>query len=154
MNKNLGYVIRKDPITDVNTSYIVMFEVNDTEGYTGFRLRCVDGGKPNPWGVFFGKNEIMPYDSPDQDDHLWPEVIIRMGTDAPFTVPSADLYGITDETSEIGFDGVTFDRIVAGFIAGKKMVIRFSGDHLRQPLTYTFSAQGFNQAWQGVKACK
>lgn len=154
VNPNLGYLRRIDPITDVNTSYVLMLEINDTDGYTGIRFRCDDDGKLNPWGIFFGKNEIMPYDSPDEDGHLWPSIVVRMGTDAPFSVPDTDVYSITEQTTDIGFDGKTFDRMVAGLLAGKKMVIRFDGEHLRQPLTYTFSAQGFPTAWNGIKACK
>lgn len=153
VNRNLGYLKRIDPITDVNTSYIVLFEVNDVDGNTGFRFRCDDDGKLNSWGMFYGKNEIMPFDSEDEESHIWPDVVVRLGGDAPFPVPDVDLYSITDTTTRIGFDGKTFDRIVAGLLAGKKLVVRFDGSQFRQPLTYTFSGQGFATAWNGIKAC-
>lgn len=154
INKNLGYLVQKDPITDVNTSYVILLEVNDLDGNTGLRLRCDDDGKPNVWGSFAGKNEIVPPDPDGTDHHLWPDVIVRLGNDAPFTVPDKDLYSITDDSRSIGFDGTSFDRIVTGLLAGKRVVLRFTGDHLRQPLTYIFSAQGFGSAWQAVKACR
>ena len=154
VNSNLGYLVQKDPITDVNTSYVVLLEINDLDGNTGLRLRCDDDGKPNAWGSFAGKNEIVPANPADPERHLWPDVVVRLGNDAPFTVPDKDLYSLTDDSRSIGFDGTSFDRMVAGLLAGKRLVLRFTGDHLRQSLTYTFPAQNFAAAWQAVKACK
>ena len=155
INNKLGYNKRFDPITDVNTSYMLMFEVNDQDGDTGFRIRCSDDGQPDIWADLFGKNQIMPYNTQDKDKRIWPDVVVvRLGTDAPFNVLSDDLYSVSNDEKSLGFDGKSLDRIIAGLVAGKKMVIRLSGSQFRQPLTYTFSAQGFATAWNGVKACK
>ena len=154
VTKNLGYLKRIDPITDINTSYIVIFEVNDTEGETRLRIRCDDAGKPNVWGSLATKNEILPEDPDDASTLIWPNVTVRLGTDSPFDFQAGELYSVTDTTKSIGFDGKSLDKVVAGLIAGKKLVIRLTGNQFRQPLTYTFSGQGFSTAWNSVKACK
>jgi len=152
VNTNLYYLKQIDPITDVNTSYVRIFEVNDQDGDTAFLIRCSERGKPNVWGTFRGKNEIIPLDAEGND--IWPAVTLRLGTDAPFEPLDAELFALEDTTKQIALDGKSLDRIVVGLLAGKKLVMRLSGEQFRQPLTYTFSAQNFATAWNGVKACK
>lgn len=139
VNRNLADLIQQEPSTDVNMSYIALREINDLDGNTGLRPRCDDDSKPGAWGSFAGKNEIVQADFTDPERQLWPDVVVRLGNDAPFSVPDKDVYNLTDDSRCIGFGGTSFGRMVAGLLAGKRLVLRFTRDHLRQPLTCTRS---------------
>ncbi|GGL20278.1 hypothetical protein [Deinococcus radiotolerans] len=125
---------RQDPITDVNKSFLRLHEVNDVAGDTSLVVRCSDAERPELWLCIITKHQIVDA-AATMSDGL-PDVVMRL--------PVAAMVNIQDATVK---------RIVAGLHAGKRLVVRFTRQSGGQPLTSTFSANGFAQAWQQIRAC-
>lgn len=144
-----------DPITDVNKSFVRLYEVNDVVGDTSLVVRCSNNDQPELWLYFTSKNAIVD-PSATMSDGL-PGVTMRLGTDSAIILPPAALVPTTSDDVidpySLGVQGTTVQRIVAGLDAGKRLVVRFNRESGGQPLTYTFSASGFSQAWQQIRTC-
>ncbi|MFC4427304.1 hypothetical protein [Deinococcus navajonensis] len=145
-----------DPITDVNKSFVTLYEVNDVIGDTALVVRCSNVERPDLWLYFKSKHQIVD-PAATMSDGL-PDVTMRLGTDPAISLPVAALTSTSDpdgttDAYSLGVQGATVQRIVTGLNAGKRLVVRFNRESGGQPLTYTFSASGFAQAWQQVRGC-
>lgn len=145
-----------DPITDVNKSNVVLYEVNDTSGDTGLIVKCSSFDEPGIWAFLQTKNTLVNAYA-TQSDGL-PDVIMRLGSDPAVTLPVEALRTVVDADGEISptavaISGATVQRIINGLNAGKRVVIRVNRETGGQPLTYTFSAAGFTEAWRNIRAC-
>ena len=150
------YSASADPITDVNTGYVAIDELYDQEADTRIVVRCADDGKQAVWSYIRGKNDIVAYEG---ENSLFPEVILRLGTDQPITVGEASQYTVLsskDEgrTDSLGFSSTITKSMVAGLLANKKLVIRITRATGGKPFTYTFPSAGFAAAWQKVNQCR
>lgn len=152
----LYYSDAQDPITDINTGSIWIYEQYDTEGDTRFTMRCDNRGKPEFWSYITNKNDLL---SDEQvASQRFPAVTVRLGDDPAFAAPPEQLVSVSDQkdrlhTRSIGFDAATTRSMVRGLRAGKRLALRVKRLDGGQPLTFIFPAQGFNTAWQGVRAC-
>jgi hypothetical protein len=151
------YTLQDDPITDVNTSFVTLFEVNDRFGDTALTLRCANDGAPDLWLILRAKHELVN-PSASASDGL-PAVTLRLGTDAPMVLPAASLNTVTNARQEpdvqaLALQGSVVRQIVAGLAAGKRLVLRLNRESGGQALTYTFSPAGFAQAWTAVRQCQ
>ena len=149
------YSVSRDPITDVNTSMILIDEINDLTSQTYLGFRCSNEDYAHTWAMLSTKNPL--YDP----ETLWmPEATIRIGQNPPVTVPADAITAVgnsysSDETT-IGFpEGIT-RQMAAGLFAGQSVVVRLSRDPSvgRQVLTFTFPANGFKTAWNAVGRCQ
>lgn len=150
------YSASKDPITDVNTGFVLLYEVNDNYGDTAFAVRCSNSDQPNLWASLASKHELQSQS--DADIGLKPAITIRLGDDAPIVLSNADLVTVVNasdvvKTQSIGFSGAIVRRMVNGLNAGKRLVVRINRSTGGQALTYTFSPQGFPTAWAMVGGC-
>ena len=50
------YSSRTDPITDVNTSFVIVYEVNDQTEQTYITFRCTNWDTPELWASLDSKN--------------------------------------------------------------------------------------------------
>ena len=75
------YSVSRDPITDVNTSFMSLYEVNDITSGTTFVVRCSNDARPELWAWLSSKNELLPQE--DADAGLKPAVTLRLGDDPP-----------------------------------------------------------------------
>lgn len=151
-----SYSVSRDPITDVNTGFVVLPEINDTTGQTRFILRCANYDRQELWAWMSSKFELSSQD--DADSGIKPAVTIRLGDDPPTVLSDSDLSVVLngDETvdrSAIGFNGAVVRRIVNGLNAGKRLVVRVNRPSGGQALTYTFPASGVSTAWAKVNGC-
>lgn len=150
------YSVSRDPITDVNTSFVILEEINDVTNDTAFALRCSNYDRQELWAWMSSKHELLPQG--DADLGVKPAVTIRLGDDPPIVLSSGDLSivvkanGVNDASS-IGFNGAIVRRIVSGLTAGKRLVVRVNRASGGQALTYTFSASGVATAWSMVQGC-
>lgn len=151
------YSSQRDPITDANTGFIVVEEVNDTSGQTAFTVRCSDRDRPELWAALSSKNALLS--AGDAAAGLKPAVTLRLGDAPPVVLRDSDLVSVVDGRDEvvtrrIGLQGPVVRRIVSGLNAGQRLVVRVNRLSGGQALTYTFPAQGFATAWAGVNACE
>lgn len=150
------YSVSRDPITDINTSFVTLQEINDNGAQTLFRVNCANGGAPDLWASLTSKNTLIP--AADADLGLMPAVTIRLGEDAPMVLPGGDLTSVvtpndTVKSESLALSGATVRRIVNGLSAGKRLVVRVNRAAGGQALTYTFAANGFATAWAQVRGC-
>ena len=150
------YSKSRDAITDVNTSSIVMAEVNDTTSDTLFGLKCSSFGRPELWAWMSSKHQMMSDD--EYEMGVKPAVTIRLGNDAPIVLSNSDLTTVVDsketrDNQAIGLTSAITRRIVNGLNAGKRLVVRVNRASGGQALTYTYSANGFSTAWSMIGAC-
>lgn len=149
------YSVSSDPITDVNTSLVIVDEVNDTYGSTALGFKCSSGPYPGLWSLLKSKNPLL-----DPVTEILPTATVRIGSRPPQTIygdslSSTTLNGDTDPAA-IGFpEGITRE-MAAGLFRGERVVIRLDRDPSvgRQTLTYTFPADGFKAAWNAVNRCQ
>ncbi len=146
----------QDPITDINTGSVWVYEQYDTYGDTRLTVRCDNKGKPDFWAYLTNKNDLLS--GGQLRDGSFPALTVRLGDDPAFNVPSSQLVSVADQkdrlrTRSIGFSAAPTRNIVRGLLAGKRVVIRVNRVEGGQPLTFIFPAQGFQTAWQGVRAC-
>ena len=145
-----------DKITDLNKSFVALYEVNDTVGDTSLIVRCSNYSDPTIWMYLQSKYELVNLGTTNSDG--LPEVIARLGADPAFSLPVEALATITTtngstDTSAIGIKGQTVQRMINGLNAGKRLVLRINREMGGQPLTYTFSSNGFSEAWTNVRGC-
>lgn len=149
------YTKSKDPITDVNTSTLLLPEVNTTDNRTYTAIRCSSGERSQLWMMMTSKNEMMPAD--DYAAGFKPMVQVRLGSDTPLTLNESDLLGVVRDGDHdgqtLGFQTPITRRIVGGLREGKRLVVRVYRASGGQPLTYTYSANGFARAWAAVDGC-
>lgn len=150
------YTATQDPITDVNTSTILLYEVNDQVGSTAVAIRCASSGAPDLWASLVTKHQLLTEEDADLD--LMPAVTIRLGTDAPIVLSSAQVTAVVTSSDRVRTDAVALSgpavrQIVSGLNAGKRLVVRVNRSSGGQPLTYTFAANGFPVAWSRIGAC-
>lgn len=151
------YLVKTDPITDVNKSVVALYEVNDLLGESALLVRCSDGERPDLWLALQTKHAVVN-PAPTESDGL-PDVIFRLGEETPLTLPPASLSRIVDRfdevnTNQIAIQGAYVNRIIGGLNAGKRLVVRVLRESGGQALTYTFSPSGFATAWNAVRACQ
>lgn len=150
------YSVSADQITDVNTSFVIVDEVNDTTGDTSLTFRCSDRDRANLWAMLSSKNPLL---SPT--DEILPTATVRVGSGTPQTVYGEQLYststpnGNTDP-STIGLPAGVTREMAAGLFRGERVVVRLQRDPAvgSQVLTYTFPADGFKTAWNAVNRCQ
>lgn len=151
------YSAQRDPITDANTGFITIDEVNDTYGQTVFSIRCSDRDRPQLWATLTAKNDLISEEQADLG--IKPAITIRLGDEPPVVLRDSDLVSVVNAredllTRNIGFQGPVVRRIVNGLNAGKRLVVRVNRVSGGQALTYTFPATGFATAWAGVNGCE
>lgn len=142
-----------DPITDVNTSFVLIDEVNDTTGATRLGILCSSGGRQEVWAVLITKNELF------NARMVLPDVIMRLGTRPATTLnrgalSSTNVSGRTDYNS-LGLSGSPVTDMVAAMNRGEQVTLRLDRDRTvgSQTLTYIFPADGFRQAWTAIRGC-
>lgn len=150
------YSVSTDPITDVNTSFVILPEINDNTTQTLFSVRCSNYDRQELWASLASKHDLLPQD--DADLGLKPAITLRLGNDAPIVLSNSDLSTVVSaneqlKSQSIGFNGAIVRRIVSGLNAGKRLVLRVNRASGGQALTYTFSAEGFSTAWNRVGGC-
>ncbi|SEI66040.1 hypothetical protein SAMN04488058_101268 [Deinococcus reticulitermitis] len=150
------YSAIKDPITDVNKSFVIIDEVNDRVGDTAFVIRCSNRDMPTLWASLNSKNNLLT--EGDAYVGTLPVLTMRLGTDAPIVLKDQELVSVTDSNDDfkgtsIGIQSTAVRTIVNGLLGGKKLVVRVNRPSGGQALTYTFPAQGFSQAWNAVRGC-
>ncbi len=150
------YSYSKDPITDINTSFIALYEVNDSTSGTFFTVRCANGDKPDLWVGLNTKNDLLSEEDASLD--RMPAVTMRLGDDAPIVLSGSELTSVVNASQDVNTKAVAIHsaavrRIVNGLNAGKRLVIRVNRASGGQALTYTFPAGGFSTAWSQVRAC-
>lgn len=150
------YSARTDPITDVNTSFIVLPEVNDRTDQTSFTVRCSNRDHAELWSYLSAKHDLLPDTEPGYA--VKPVVTIRLGNDAPVVLREQEISVVTNasddtDSAAIGFGVATTRQIMAGLTAGKRLVMRINRVSGGQALTYTFPATGAGTAWAKIGAC-
>ena len=150
------YSVIKDPITDLNKSMVSIDEVNDTAGLTALTVRCSDRDNAALWITLNSKNMLLSED--DAYAGNMPALTVRLGQDAPVVLRSSEVVSVSDSSDNfkgkaVGFQGAAARSMVSGLLSGKNVVVRVNRPAGGQPLTYTFPAQGFSQAWSAVRAC-
>ncbi|EYB67864.1 hypothetical protein DEIPH_ctg032orf0121 [Deinococcus phoenicis] len=150
------YSFSKDPITDVNTSFVALYEVNDSTGETFFAVRCASFDQAELWAGLNTKNTLLS--ERDADLGVRPAVTVRLGNDPPIVLPDSELTTVVNSRGDVNLKAVAIHsaavrRIVSGLNAGKRLVVRINRPSGGQALTYTFSANGFPAAWGQVRAC-
>lgn len=150
------YSASSDPMTDINTSVILISEVNDTEGNTVLAVRCSSFDTAEVWASLSTKHQLLSAD--DAAAKVMPAVTIRLGSDAPVVLPGSQLTSVLAanreaRTDAVALSGTSVRTIVDGLNAGKRLVVRVNRASGGQPLTYTFSASGFATAWNAVNRC-
>ena len=153
---NTLYSFSLDPITDVNTSTVLIQEQYDSYGDTVFTLRCDDRGEPSLWASLLSKNDLLTEQQVAQGS--LPAVTLRLGDDPPLTLRDADLVSVVDfsdnlRTRSLGFQGPVVRQMVQGLQSGKRLALRINRLTGGQALTYLFPASGFTTAWSSVRAC-
>ncbi|MFC6592695.1 hypothetical protein ACFP81_12295 [Deinococcus lacus] len=144
-----------DPITDVNTGWVSIDELNDTSGSTRLTFKCSDSTRPELWAMLTSKNPLV-----GSDGETLPTVTVRVGTGQPQTVYSDSLYATTlhGEVSpfSIGFPGGITRQMAAGLYQGERVALRIERSRSvgSQTLTYVFPAGGFKDAWNAVNRCQ
>lgn len=152
---SVRYSAQQDPITDANTSVIMIGEVNDTSGLTQFTVRCADRDRPELWAILHSKNDLLSAQATDRK----PTLTVRLGDEPPVVLGEGDLVRVMDSrngvlTGKIGLQGPVVRRIVSGLDAGNRLVVRVNRTSGGQALTYIFPAGGFGAAWRGVGGCQ
>lgn len=152
-----SYAAIRDPITDVNKSFVRIDEANDLTGRTYLTLRCDDRGEPEVWASLNSKVALMT--EREYSAGLLPSVTLRLGTQPPTVLRDSDLVAVVNsrqdfiETS-LGFQSSALRGIATGFASGQPLIVRVNRLSGGQALTYTFPAKGFAEAWQGVNRCE
>ncbi|GGM06685.1 hypothetical protein GCM10010841_13680 [Deinococcus aerophilus] len=150
------YSSRTDPITDVNTSFVIIYEVNDLAEQTYLTFRCADDGRPELWAALNSKNDLLS--EQDAALGLMPAVTMRLGSDAPIVLSSRDLSSVVNQNDEVkttalAINSTAVRQVVNGLVSGKRLVVRVNRSSGGQALTYTFPAGGFATAWGQVNGC-
>lgn len=153
---NTVYSYSLDPITDVNTSFVVIDEQYDQYGDTRLAVRCADRGEPEVWMSLVSKNDLMTQDQAERG--LKPAVTVRLGNDPAITLRDRDLTSVVDDrdnlkTRNLGLYGPIVDRLVQGLQSGQRLAVRINRPTGGQALTYLFPAAGFGAAWNAVRGC-
>ena len=146
-----------DPITDTNTSNVLIQELYDQSGDTFMVFRCASAGQPGLWAYLGSKNDLIT--QADTDAGQFPGVVIRLGTDMPIQVPAFSQTSVTSangtlRTTSLGFSTTFAQAMISGLVANKKMVVRVTRTTGGQPLTFMFPAAGFSTAWNNVNQCR
>lgn len=151
----IRYTKSKDPITDLNTSAIYLPEVHATTRETYFSVKCSAAGKPQMWSLMASKHEMMTAD--EYLAGVKPLVQIRLGEDPPLTLNDNDMTSVSRsgdyDGQSLGFAPALTQHIATGLSEGKRLVVRVYRSAGGQPLTYTYSANGFARAWAAVDGC-
>lgn len=151
----IRYTKSKDPITDLNTSAIYLPEVHATTRETYFSVKCSAAGKPQLWSLMASKHEMMTAN--EYLAGVKPLVQIRLGEDPPLTLDDNDMTSVSRsgdyDGQSLGFAPALTQHIATGLSEGKRLVVRVYRSAGGQPLTYTYSANGFAQAWAAVNGC-
>ena len=150
------YSRRTDPITDVNTSFVSMYEVNDLTEQTYITFYCTNRGAPELWASLNSKNTLLSVQDANLD--LMPAVTMRLGSDAPIVLASQDLSSVVDQndnvrTTALAINSAAVRQVVNGLVGGKRLVVRVNRSSGGQALTYTFPANGFATAWRQINGC-
>lgn len=145
------YSVRTDPITDDNTSSVLLPEVNDTTASTYLRVYCRGGT-----GDVFLVTKNPLYDVQDARLGLFPSVQYRVDTRDPVTEDGTDgatTDGVDDPTT-LAFTLSAEARLLAAMSTGSnRLALRVLRTEGRE-LTYIFSLSGFASAWSRVNACR
>lgn len=150
------YSSRTDPITDVNTSFVIVYEVNDLAEQTFITFRCTNRESPELWASLNSKNTLLSEQDAELD--LMPAVTMRLGSDAPIVLASRDLNTVVDQndnvrTTALAINSGAVRQVVGGLVGGKRLVVRVNRSSGGQALTYTFPAGGFATAWRQINGC-
>ena len=150
------YSSRTDPITDVNTSFVNIYEVNDLTEQTYITFYCTNRGAPELWASLNSKNTLLSVQ--DAELNLMPAVTMRLGSDAPIVLASRDLNSVVDQneaakTTALAINSDAVRQVVDGLVGGKRLVVRVNRSSGGQALTYTFPANGFATAWGQINRC-
>lgn len=150
------YSSRTDPITDVNTSFVIIYEVNDLAEQTFITFRCTNWDTPELWASLNSKNALLSVQ--DAELGLMPAVTMRLGSDAPIVLASRDLNTVVDQndnlkTTALAINSGAVRQVVNGLVGGKRLVVRVNRSSGGQALTYTFPAGGFATAWRQINGC-
>ncbi|WP_119673603.1 hypothetical protein [Deinococcus sp. RM] len=153
---NTYYSARTDPITDVNTSFILIPEVNDLTDQTSYTIRCSNRDQAELWSYLSAKHALLA--DTELEYATKPVVTIRLGSDAPVVLRDQDVSIVSNasddmDSAAIGFTAGPTRQIVAGLTAGKRLVVRINRASGGQALTYTFPATGVGTAWATIGAC-
>jgi hypothetical protein len=154
---NVYYTANTDPITDINIGAAFIGEQYDQETQTLLIVKCADRDRSAPWINIHTKNVLLT--SSEADANIFPNVVVRLGTDTPIQVAATNLASIvhsdgTVNVNNIGFSEGLTRTMVTGLLANKKLVIRITRTTGGAPLTYTFPATGFSTAWTGINQCR
>lgn len=146
-----------DPITDINTSNVLIDELYDQSGDTYMVFKCASAGQPRLWAYLGSKNDL--FTQADADASRFPNIVIRLGTDTPIQVPAYSQTSVTNAngilaTTNLGFSTPFAQSMISGLIANKKMVVRVTRTTGGQPLTFMFPAAGFSTAWNNINQCR
>ncbi|MDV6373395.1 hypothetical protein [Deinococcus arenicola] len=150
------YSSRTDPITDVNTSFVTVYEVNDLAEQTYITFYCTNRGAPELWASLNSKNTLLSVQ--DAELNLMPAVTMRLGSDAPIVLASRDLSSVVDQNDNVrstalAINSAAVRQVVNGLVGGKRLVVRVNRSSGGQALTYTFPANGFATAWRQINGC-
>jgi hypothetical protein len=150
------YSSRTDPITDINTSFVNIYEVNDLADQTYITFYCTNRGTPELWASLNSKNTLLSVQDAQLD--LMPAVTMRLGSDAPIVLASRDLSSVVDQndnvkTTALAINSDAVRQVVGGLVGGKRLVVRVNRSSGGQALTYTFPAGGFVTAWRQINGC-
>ena len=146
-----------DPITDINTSNVLIDELYDQSGDTYMVFKCASAGQPGLWAYLVSKNDLIT--QADADARQFPSVVIRLGMDTPIQVPAFSQTSVTSangtlKTTSLGFSTTFAQSMISGLVANKKMVVRVTRTTGGQPLTFMFPAAGFSTAWNNINQCR
>lgn len=147
------YSASTDPITDINTSNVLIDELYDQSGDTYMVFKCASAGQPKLWAYLGSKNDLIA------DASQLPNVVIRLGTDTPIQVPAYNQVSVNNtngtlSTTNLGFTSEVAQAMISGLSANKKLVVRVTRTTGGQPLTFMFPAAGFNTAWNTIHQCR
>ena len=146
-----------DPITDINTSNVLIDELYDQSGDTYMVFRCASAGQPVLWAYLGSKNDLIT--QADVDAGQFPNVVIRLGMDTPIQLPAFSQTSVasangTLKTTSLGFSTTFAQSMISGLVANKKLVVRVTRTTGGQPLTFMFPAAGFSTAWNNINQCR
>lgn len=146
-----------DPITDVNTGNVLIDELYDQSGDTYMVFKCASAGQPGLWAYLGSKNDLIT--QADADASRFPNVVIRLGTDAPIQVPAYSQTSVsgangTFKPTSLGFSTTFAQSMISGLLANKKLVVRVTRTTGSQPLTFMFPAAGFSTGWNNINQCR